>query len=120
MHVNDKNHDDATTTATTNTRNRPNSLGKLKSQDTAASRESMHLEQLPQSDSELELLDPLIQHVENCLRRDDSYRIFNYFFMAHAHVGVSFDYLSTSHDFKFSDRVRNCVLGICLAMNGQT
>ena len=27
MNGNDKNHDDATTTATTNTRNRPNSLG---------------------------------------------------------------------------------------------
>ena len=94
-------------------------MGWLKSRDATASQESMHLEQLLQSDSELELLDPLIQHVENCLRRDDSHRIFNYFFMAYAHVGVSFDYLSTSHDFKFADRVRNCVLGICLAMNGQ-
>ena len=36
-----------------------------------------------------------------------------------AHVGVSFEYLSKSHDFKFADRVRNCILGICLAMNSQ-
>ena len=117
MNGNDKNHDDATTTATTNTRNRPNSLGGLKSRDATASRESMHLEQLPRSDSELELLNPLIQHVENCLRRDDSHQKFNYFFKAH--VSVSFEYLSTSHDFKFADRVRNCILGICLAMNSQ-
>ena len=77
MNGNDKNHDDATTTATTNTRN---SFGGLESRDATASRESMHLEQLPQSDSELELLNPLIQHVENCLRRDDSHQKFNYFF----------------------------------------
>ena len=109
-------------TATTTRRQQPQTttgFGGLESRDATASRESMHLEQLPRSDSELELLNPLIQHVENCLRRDDSpsHQKFNYFFKAH--VSVSFEYLSTSHDFKFADRVRNCILGICLAMNSQ-
>ena len=63
LNKNDEN-DEATTTATTNTRNDSDVGGSRV--ETQLHREYMHLEQLPWSDSEL---DSLIQHVEKCLTR---------------------------------------------------